>query len=213
VRPLTRAHTVALQAVADAGCHDAAVCHGQPCLRHSDIHVVGLTWLRKAQRSALCASLSRRAAFLRWVEARRGELAVLRRAGLFVERLLRAGCALVAAVRLLRRVGAAAAAARLRRAGCALLAARFLRVGSVRERAEVAALRLRVAAAFFAEALRSRAGRAAARLPPMLPPFSLETVVSGTPRPLPDRLPPPDSLLTVAQARRSASFVGTPRSS
>lgn len=32
-------------------------------------------------------------------------------------------------------------------------------------------------------------------------------------RPLPDFLPPPDCLFTVAQARRSASFSETPRSS
>ena len=66
--------------------------------------------------------------------------------------------------------------------------------------------RFRVAAAFLAEADRSAGERAAAAAPPILPPFSLETWVSGTPRPLPDLLPPPVSLLTVAQARRSLPF-------
>src|ERR1700722_14843993 len=60
-----------------------------------------------------------------------------------------------------------------------------------------ALFRLRVAAAFLAEAERSAAGRAAEADPP----FLLDTWVSGTSRPLPDLLPPPDSLLTVAQAR------------
>ena len=92
-----------------------------------------------------------------------------------------------------------------------------------------ARLRLRVAAAFFAEAERSSgereaaafladaeredAGRDAEAAPPFLPPSSLETWVSGTPRPLPDLLPPPDFSFTVAQARASASSSGTPRSS
>src|SRR5215831_11166486 len=73
------------------------------------------------------------------------------------------------------------------------------------------AWRLRVRAAFFAEAERAAAGRAADALPPNLPPLRAEACVSGTPRPLPDLLPPPVSLLTVAQARRFASFAGTPR--
>src|SRR3954453_10490304 len=78
-------------------------------------------------------------------------------------------------------------------------------------------LRLRVAAAFFAERERAAAGRLAEALPPrgppIRPPFFAETLVSGTPRPEPLLLPPPVSLLTVAQARRSASFSGVPRSS
>src|SRR5438270_13589272 len=77
------------------------------------------------------------------------------------------------------------------------------------------ALRLRVAAAFFAERERAAAGRLADALPPrgppMRPPFLAETLVSGTPRPEPLLLPPPVSLFTVAQARRSASFFGVPR--
>src|ERR1043165_304818 len=77
------------------------------------------------------------------------------------------------------------------------------------------ALRLRVAAAFFAERERAAAGRLAEALPPrgppMRPPFLAETLVSRTPRPEPLLLPPPVSLLTVAQARRSASFFGVPR--
>src|SRR5690242_13785833 len=76
-----------------------------------------------------------------------------------------------------------------------------------------ARLRLRVSAAFFAEAERSAALRLADAWPPFLPPLRDDSWVSGTPRPLPDLLPPPSSLLTVAQARRSASFSGTPRDS
>ena len=75
------------------------------------------------------------------------------------------------------------------------------------------ALRFRVSAAFFAEADRSALGRAAAAAPPLRPPFFAASLVSGLPRPEPDLLPPPESLLTVAQARRSASASGTPRSS
>src|SRR5690349_10903250 len=67
------------------------------------------------------------------------------------------------------------------------------------------ALRLRVAAAFFAERERAAAGRLAEALPPrgppMRPPFLAETLVSRTPRPEPLLLPPPVSLFTVAQAR------------
>jgi hypothetical protein len=80
-----------------------------------------------------------------------------------------------------------------------------------------AALRLRVVAAFFAERDRAAAGRLADALPPRGPPIRPprfeESLVSGTPRPEPLLLPPPVSLLTVAQARRSASFLPTPRSS
>src|SRR5262245_9160251 len=64
-----------------------------------------------------------------------------------------------------------------------------------------ALFRLRVAAAFLAEAERSAAVRDADAAPPFLPPFLLEAWDSALPRPLPDFLPPPDSLLTVAQAR------------
>jgi hypothetical protein len=71
----------------------------------------------------------------------------------------------------------------------------------------------RVAAPFLAEAERAALGRLAAALPPSRPPLRADTLVSFTPRPEPDLLPPPDSLLTVAQARRSASFSETPRSS
>src|SRR5262249_24264872 len=70
-----------------------------------------------------------------------------------------------------------------------------------------------VRAAFFADAERSSAERAAEAAPPILPPFLLDTCDSGLLRPLPDFLPPPDSLFTVAQARRFASFAGVPRSS
>lgn len=73
--------------------------------------------------------------------------------------------------------------------------------------------RLRVAAPFFAEAERRAAVRDADAAPPFLPPLVLEAWLSFLPRPLPDFLPPPDSLLTVAQALPSASFLETPRSS
>ena len=66
------------------------------------------------------------------------------------------------------------------------------------------ALRFRVAAAFLADADLSaavgRRGRSACR-----PPFFDETLVSFYPGPEPLLLPPPVSLLTVAQARLSAS--------
>jgi hypothetical protein len=76
-----------------------------------------------------------------------------------------------------------------------------------------AALRFRVAAAFFAEAERALAGRFAAAAPPSLPPLRDETWLVFLPRPLPLFFPPPVSLLTVAHARRSASASGTPRCS
>src|SRR5579859_1604202 len=57
------------------------------------------------------------------------------------------------------------------------------------------------------------AGRSTEALPPRRPPFFALSCVSGWPRPEPDLLPPPDSLFTVAQARRSASSWLTPRSS
>ena len=43
------------------------------------------------------------------------------------------------------------------------------------------------------------------------PPLRLDAWEVFLPRPEPDFLPPPDSLLTVAQARLSASFLPTPR--
>jgi hypothetical protein len=75
------------------------------------------------------------------------------------------------------------------------------------------ALRLRVSAAFFAEAERAAAEREGDALPPSLPPLREEAWLSGLPLPDPLFLPPPLSLLTVAQARLSASFSGTPRDS
>src|SRR6185503_7459992 len=73
-------------------------------------------------------------------------------------------------------------------------------------------LRLRVLAAFLAERERAAAGRLAEALPPSLPPLWAEGWLEVLPRPLPPGfLPPLSSLLTVAQARRSASFLGTPR--
>jgi len=49
--------------------------------------------------------------------------------------------------------------------------------------------------------------------PPFRPPFFAGALSSFLPRPEPLFLPPPVSLLTVAQARRFASFSGVPRSS
>ena len=52
------------------------------------------------------------------------------------------------------------------------------------------------------------AGREAEALPPILPPLRRGEVSSACPRPEPLFLPPPVSLFTVAQARRSASLLG-----
>ena len=72
--------------------------------------------------------------------------------------------------------------------------------------------RLRVAAAFLADAERAKAGREAELLPPSLPPLWAAGFPVDLPRPDPPGfLPPASSLLTVAQARRSASFPETPR--
>jgi len=49
------------------------------------------------------------------------------------------------------------------------------------------------------------------RRPPFRPPFRDEARDSFLPRPEPDFLPPPDSLLTVAYARLLASLADTPR--
>jgi hypothetical protein len=49
------------------------------------------------------------------------------------------------------------------------------------------------------------------RLPPLRPPLRLADRFSLWPRPLPDFLPPPDSLFTVAHARALAVFADTPR--
>lgn len=73
------------------------------------------------------------------------------------------------------------------------------------------ARRLRVAAPLRAAATRWLRDREAEARPPRRPPLRADVVVSGTPRPEPLLLPPPLSLLTVAQARRSASSSDTPR--
>jgi hypothetical protein len=67
--------------------------------------------------------------------------------------------------------------------------------------------RLRVAAAFFADAERAAAGPEAAAFPPSRPPVrrGMPVVCFPLPEP-PGFLPPPSSLFTVAQARRLASF-------
>jgi hypothetical protein len=71
---------------------------------------------------------------------------------------------------------------------------------------------LRVAVAFFADALREATGREADAAPPFMPPFFAAGCPVLLPRPDPPGfLPPPSSLLTVAHARASASFFGTPR--
>lgn len=71
----------------------------------------------------------------------------------------------------------------------------------------------RVSHPFLEAAERSSALRPAEAAPPLRPPFFDDEWFSGLPRPEPDLFPPPDSLFTVAHARRSASFAPTPRSS
>src|SRR5262249_29500850 len=72
-------------------------------------------------------------------------------------------------------------------------------------------LRARVAAALRAEAERSALVRWALAAPPFLPPVRDDSLLTDLPRPDPLFLPPWVLLLTVAQARRSASFSDTPR--
>jgi hypothetical protein len=64
----------------------------------------------------------------------------------------------------------------------------------------------------LAEADRAAAERPADAAPPLRPPFFAGAFLVGLPLPDPLFFPPPDILLTVAQARRSASFSPTPRS-
>ena len=71
--------------------------------------------------------------------------------------------------------------------------------------------RRRVAAALRADAEREDLEREAAARPPLLPPLRDELLLVFFPRPEPLFLPPPVSLFTVAQARRSASLRETPR--
>lgn len=73
------------------------------------------------------------------------------------------------------------------------------------------ALRRRVDAALRAALDRDDLERDAAARPPFLPPFRDELRVVFLPRPEPLFFPPPVSLFTVAQARRSASRRETPR--
>ncbi|HKT58617.1 MAG TPA: hypothetical protein VJQ46_01125 [Gemmatimonadales bacterium] len=82
-----------------------------------------------------------------------------------------------------------------------------------RFRVEPPALRLRVAAAFRADADRAALLRRAEARPPSRPPFFAGLLLVLRPRPEPDFLPPPDIAFSVAQARRSASDRGTPRRS
>jgi hypothetical protein len=74
--------------------------------------------------------------------------------------------------------------------------------------ASALALRRRVAAPFRAAAERDALDREAA---PLRPPLRDELLLLFLPRPDPLFLPPPSSLFTVAQARRSASRRETPR--
>jgi hypothetical protein len=78
-------------------------------------------------------------------------------------------------------------------------------------RLELDLLRRRVAAAFRAAADRDDLDRDAEALPPLRPPLREELLLLFLPRPDPLFLPPPSSLLTVAQARRAASPPDTPR--
>jgi hypothetical protein len=80
-------------------------------------------------------------------------------------------------------------------------------------RLELDARRLRVAAAFRADAERAALGRLAEAAPPFQPPFRDALRLLFLPRPDPLFLPPLSSLFTVAQARRSASRRDTPRDS
>jgi hypothetical protein len=73
------------------------------------------------------------------------------------------------------------------------------------------ARRRRVEAAFRADAEREDLEREAEARPPFFPPFREELRFDFLPRPDPLFLPPPVSLFTVAQARRSASPRETPR--
>jgi hypothetical protein len=72
-------------------------------------------------------------------------------------------------------------------------------------------LRRRVEAALRAEEEREDLERDAEALPPFFPPFLEELRLVFFPRPEPLFFPPPVSLFTVAQARRSASFRDAPR--
>jgi hypothetical protein len=72
-------------------------------------------------------------------------------------------------------------------------------------------LRRRVEAALRAEAEREDLEREAEARPPFFPPFREELRLVFFPRPDPLFFPPPVSLFTVAQARRSASFRDAPR--
>jgi hypothetical protein len=73
------------------------------------------------------------------------------------------------------------------------------------------ALRLRVAAALRADAERAALLRLAEARPPFRPPFFVGPLLVFRPRPEPDLRPPPEIAFSVAQARRSASSLGTPR--
>ena len=83
--------------------------------------------------------------------------------------------------------------------------------GDDRLRDDPAARRLRVAAALRADADRADFERDAEARPPIRPPFRDELLLAFFPRPEPLFFPPPVSLFTVAQARRSASSRPTPR--
>lgn len=77
--------------------------------------------------------------------------------------------------------------------------------------ADPPAFRLRVAAPLRADAERADLDRDADARPPARPPFRAGAAFVFFPRPAPLFRPPPDILFSVAHARRSASFFGTPR--
>jgi hypothetical protein len=86
-----------------------------------------------------------------------------------------------------------------------------LRVAPELFRLPLADFRRRVAAPLRAAAEREDLEREAEALPPFFPPRRDEVLVVFLPRPDPLFFPPPVSLFTVAQARRSASRSETPR--
>jgi hypothetical protein len=86
-----------------------------------------------------------------------------------------------------------------------------LRVAPELFRLPLADFRRRVAAPLRAAAEREDFEREAEALPPFFPPRRDEVLVVFLPRPDPLFFPPPVSLFTVAQARRSASRSETPR--
>jgi hypothetical protein len=92
-----------------------------------------------------------------------------------------------------------------RRLRARALARPALRAAAERRAAAVPRLRVPVVPPRLVRRARAR--------PPFLPPLLEADRLGFRPRPLPERLPPPSSLLTVAHARRAASPELTPRPS